>query len=107
MFLRTVVLPALAGDRISPRWPLPTGAMRLMRRCEVLRVGLEVEHLVREDRYQRIEVRSPTGKLGIDPVHGVDPGEAPVPLLVLGGRLWPTTRSPVRSPNRRTMLDET
>ena len=32
MFLRTVVLPALAGDRISPRWPLPTGAMRLMRR---------------------------------------------------------------------------
>ena len=32
MCLRTVVLPAFAGDRIRPRWPLPTGLMRLMSR---------------------------------------------------------------------------
>ena len=32
MCLRTVVLPALAGDRISPRCPLPMGLIRLIRR---------------------------------------------------------------------------
>ena len=82
--LRTVVLPAFAGDRIRPRWPLPTGLMRLIRPLgQVLLVGLEVEHLVREDRDERVEVRAALGDLGLDPVDAVDPQQAPVLLLVL------------------------
>ena len=32
--LRSIVLPALGGDTISARWPLPSGLTRLIRRCE-------------------------------------------------------------------------
>ena len=32
IFFRTVVLPALGGDTMRPRWPLPMGATRSMAR---------------------------------------------------------------------------
>ena len=51
---------------------------------EVLLVGLDVEHLVGEDRDQRIEVRPALGGLGVDRVDRVDAKQAPVLLLVLG-----------------------
>ena len=34
--LRTVVLPALGGDTIRPRWPLPIGEMRSTMRATML-----------------------------------------------------------------------
>ena len=33
MFCRSIVLPALGGETISPRWPLPIGATRSMARA--------------------------------------------------------------------------
>ena len=36
MSLSTVVLPALGGDTMRPRWPLPMGAVRSMTRAVVV-----------------------------------------------------------------------
>ena len=51
---------------------------------EVLLVGLQVEHVVGEDRNERVEVRTALGGLGVDRVDRVDAKQAPVLLLVLG-----------------------
>jgi hypothetical protein len=51
---------------------------------QILLVRLDVEHLVGEDRDQRVEVRPALGDLGLDAVDGVDPQHAPVLLLILG-----------------------
>src|SRR5438445_626219 len=34
MCLSSIVLPALGGETMSPRWPRPMGATMSMRRCE-------------------------------------------------------------------------
>ena len=53
-----VVLPALGGDTIRPRWPLPIGAIRSMIRA-VMSYGssstLEAEPLVGEQRGEVLE----------------------------------------------------
>ena len=51
---------------------------------EVLLIGLEVEHVVREDRDQGVEVWPPLGGLRVDAVDRVDAEQAPILLLVLG-----------------------
>ena len=86
MFFRTVVLPALAGDRIRPRWPLPTGAMRLMSRWVRFFWSISRSNISSGKTGTSESKCGPAaGELRIDPVDGVDPGQAPVPLLVLRG----------------------
>ena len=52
-----VVLPALGGETIRPRWPLPIGEMRSMIRPIMLAGrGLELEPLLREQRGQLLEL---------------------------------------------------
>ena len=84
----TVVLPALGGDTMRPRWPLPIGAMRSTIRAVMLRrVGgvLEREPLVREQRREVLEAGALAGLLGFLAVHEVDPQQRRV-LLVAEGR---------------------
>ena len=62
MRLRIVVLPALGGETISPRCPLPIGDTRSIRRwVRCARLGLQNELLAREDRRQGVEVRALSG----------------------------------------------
>ena len=52
-----VVLPALGGETMSPRWPRPMGAIRsITRKAHLGRVLGEVERFVGADRDQVLEV---------------------------------------------------
>ena len=103
MCLRTVVLPALAGDRIRPRWPLPMGLIRLIRRWVRFFWSVSMSNIS-------------SGKTGISvSKYGrrlATSGSTPLTVSTrsmpqyfswsFGGRVWPVTRSPVRRPKRRT-----
>jgi hypothetical protein len=52
-----VVLPALGGDTMMPRWPLPIGI-------------LEAQVRVREQRREVLEPRAAPGLFGVGPVDG-------------------------------------
>src|SRR5207245_5976067 len=51
--------------------------------AEVRAVGLEVEHLIGEDRHEVLEDRPALGLLGVDAVHSFDAQKAEVLLAVL------------------------
>ena len=54
---RTIVLPALGGETIRPRWPLPIGATRSMIRVvRMLGLGLQAQPVLRVQRGQLGEV---------------------------------------------------
>ena len=66
----TIVLPALGGETIRPRWPLPIGATRSMTRVvRMPRLGLEAQPLLRVERRQLAELR---------PGCGPSPGSTPL-----------------------------
>ena len=47
----TIVLPALGGETIRPRWPLPIGATRSMIRVvRTFGLGLQAQPLLRVQR---------------------------------------------------------
>ena len=89
---RTVVLPALGGETIRPRWPLPIGAIRSTIRVRMplaLAFDLETEPLVGEQRRQRLELGPPHRLVGGHPVDLVDADD--------GGELLLGTRRPDRA----------
>ena len=64
-----VVLPALGGDTMRPRWPLPIGEMRSMIRAVMLfgvARALEPELLVGEQRGEVLEAGTLRGLLGVE-----------------------------------------
>ena len=77
IFLRIVVLPALGGDTIRPRWPLPIGDTISIARpvMESLAV-LHAQRLVGIDRREITELGAVTGLFGIKTVDGRDLGKA-------------------------------
>ena len=84
----TVVLPALGGETIMPRWPLPIGESRSTMRAVRLSLSpdhLEVEARVGEQRRQVLEPGPVAGLLGVEPRHGVDAQQGRVLLVVRGG----------------------
>jgi hypothetical protein len=83
-----VVLPALGGETISPRWPLPIGESRSTIRgvrSVLPSFSLEVELLVGEERRQVLEAGPQAGDLGIETRDAVDAQQRGV-LLVRGRR---------------------
>ena len=64
----TVVLPALGGDTIRPRWPFPIGEIRSMIRAVMLLgslVDLELQPLVGEQRREVLEPGPAARLLGV------------------------------------------
>ena len=60
----TIVLPALGGATMRPRWPLPIGDTRSMMRVEsFVRLGLEAQALLRVERRQLAELDAGRGLL--------------------------------------------
>jgi len=83
-----VVLPALGGDTISPRWTLPMGDRgRTMRGVgsDWPLIGLEVQFLVGKERRQILKARAQTCDLGSMPADAVHAEECRV-LFVTGRR---------------------
>ena len=84
-----VVLPALGGDTIMPRWPMPIGEMRSMiARRHVGRVvgDLHAQLLIGEQRGQVFEART-TGRLvGRPAVDRIDAQQRRVLLVATAGR---------------------
>ena len=69
---------------MRPRWPRPIGATRFSKRVErILRGGLQVEHLLGEDRCEVGEVRTALGGFGVLAVDGFNAQEAKVFLALL------------------------
>ena len=57
MACRIIVLPALGGETMRPRWPLPIGATRSMTRVgQVAGLGLQAQPLLRVERGQLVEL---------------------------------------------------
>ena len=96
-----VVLPALGGETMMPRWPLPIGEIRSMMRA-VMFAGsdriLELELLVGEQRRQVLEARALLGGLRITAVDRVDLEQRRVLLVALRGTHLAVISSPLRSP---------
>src|SRR3990172_5205994 len=108
IFLRRMVLPALGGDTIRPRWPRPIGAMRFSRRTDRL---LEVVSRLRR-RLGKEGVRAPKwGRLrdcsGSRPLMTSTRTRLWYFSPLLGGLIWPETSSPERMPSRLTWEAET
>ena len=83
--LRTVVLPALGGETIKPRWPRPIGRDQIDQAGgQDRRLRLEQQLLVGEDGRQFFELRALFGFLGIEPVDGLDLEQAVVLLRLFG-----------------------
>ena len=106
-----VVLPALGGDTIRPRWPFPIGEIRSMIRAVML-VGSSAS-----SSRSRSSGNSGVRSSNRGRAAGLRRGRSPLTVsmrssagffsLRLAGRLAPVRRSPLRSPNWRTCLTET
>ncbi len=110
MVFMTVVLPALGGDTIRPRWPLPMGAIRSTIR-DVMSSGWS----------SRSSRRRSSGNSGVrSSKRGrsrASSGSMPFTLSMrssagffsprLAGRLAPSRKSPRRRPSWRVCLTET
>ncbi len=108
MSLSTVVLPALGGDTMRPRWPLPMGAVRSMTRAVVVDLPCSIH-------------RRSSGKMGVSSANfgrrAMSSGDAPFTAvtfcraanLSLGraGRVMPETMSPLRRPFLRMVASPT
>ncbi len=87
MFCIITVLPALGGDTIRPRWPLPIGAIRSMMRpvmSSELPLPRSSRNVAREQRRQVLEQHLALGRLRRFAVDGVDHRQREVALAVLG-----------------------
>ena len=84
----TVVLPALGGDTMRPRWPFPIGRDQVddPRRHVGRVVGqLQLELLVGEQRREVLEAAPVAGLLGVLAVDRVDAQQRRVLLVAAGG----------------------
>ncbi len=106
----TVVLPALGGETISPRWPFPIGEIRSMIRA-VMFVGSSassiLQLLVGEQRREVLEAAPVPGLLGVLAVDLVDAQQRRVLLVAAGGPAAPLMWSPLRRLSWRTCFTET
>ncbi len=106
----TVVLPALGGDTISPRWPLPIGDSRSTIRVVMFSFSPGISRLSRSSgksgvrSSKRGRLRASSGSSDRD---RVDPQKGRVLLVLPAGRQNPSMLSPLRSANRRAWLMET
>ena len=106
----TVVLPALGGDTISPRWPLPIGESRSTIRAVMFSLSPGISRLkllVGEERGQVLEAGPVAGLVGVDARDRVDAQQGRVLLVVRGRPAGALDVSPLRSANRRAWLIET
>ena len=105
MSFRMVVLPALGGLTISPRWPLPIGLTRSMTRA--VTVCLPCSMIRHSSGYTGVRspkrTRAPSWSTGV-PFTDVTFWMAAYFSFSRAGRVWPHTRSPLRRPLRR-MVD--
>ena len=105
-----VVLPAFGGDTISPRWPLPIGAIRSTIRPVIScgssrssRSSFESGNSgVRSSKRGRARASS-----GVMPLMSSTRSSAGYFSLLACGRDVPVTKSPLRSAKRRTCDAET
>ena len=83
-----VVLPALGGDTMRPRWPLPMGAMRSMIRAVMLYGSSARSRCSRSSGNSGVRSskrRRAAGLLGVDAVDRVDAQQRRVLLVAAGG----------------------
>ena len=105
---RIVVLPAFGGETISPRWPFPIGVTRsisrwVTTRASVSRMSCSFGKIgVSASKWGRWRATS-----GIWPLTASTRSSPKYFSASLGGRTWPVTQSPVRSPKRRIWDCET
>ena len=79
-----IVLPALDGDTISPRWPLPIGAaMSITRPIRLVDVGLQAQPLAGVERRQLLELDPVLGGLRVGAVDRVELDQRVELLLAL------------------------
>ena len=89
--LSTVVLPALGGETIRPRWPRPMGDDQVEQAGgQLVAVGFQVKALLREDRRQVLEVRPLFGRFRVEAVDRLHPQQA------VSTSRCPWARAPVR-----------
>ena len=106
-----IVLPALEGETIRPRWPLPIGAAMSMTRP--IRLVEVVSSRSRSEGYSGVSLLNSTRVFDSS-------GSAPLTVSSLtsglyfsrrspsrGWRTWPVMASPRRMPNLRTIDIET
>ena len=105
-----VVLPALGGDTIRPRWPLPMGATRSMIRAVMLNGSAGSSSRRRSSGNSGVR-SSKRGRLratsGSAPFTVSMRSSAGFFSLRPAGRLVPVTWSPLRSPYWRVCLTDT
>ncbi len=105
-----VVLPALGGDTMRPRWPLPMGDTRSTMRAVMLFTSPGVSRRSRSSgnngvrSSKRGRRRASSGSL---PFTWSTRSSAGFFSVRLAGRLDPLRWSPLRRPNWRTCLTET
>ena len=89
----TVVLPALGGDTIRPRWPLPIGEIRSTIRAVMLSLSPGISRLSRGSGNSGVR-SSKRGRLtrlvGIERRDRVDAQQRRVLLVVRAGRAGPS-----------------
>ena len=73
IFFRMVVLPALGGETIMPRWPLPIGAMMSRRRMVISLPSVSIRsRLMRVDRGHFLEDHPVAQRFGISQIDRLD-----------------------------------
>ncbi len=101
----TVVLPALGGDTINPRCPLPIGDDQVDDATgDLVRFVLDLELQLRvgEQRGEVFEARAARAASDVRPLISSTRSSAGYFSLLACGREKPLTESPLRSAKRRT-----
>ena len=107
----TRVLPALDGETIRPRWPLPIGATMSMTR--VVRIDASVSSRSRSCAYSGVSLENSSRCLAVSTSPPLTVSMRTSGLnfslrSVSGACLtWPVTASPLRSPYLRTIDSDT
>ena len=107
--LTMAVLPALGGDTMRPRWPLPIGEIRSMIRAVMFSGGRVSSRSVSSGNsgVRSSKRRRPRAWSGSTPLTLSMRSRAGFFSLRMAGRLAPVTWSPLRSPNCRTCFTDT
>ena len=91
---------------MSPRWPLPIGAIRSMiSRCRRAGGCLQAEPLLRVQRRQFREVGALRGLLSIEAVDRVELGQHRVPLACFARPGWPDGAGDLIAPAQPVLPD--
>jgi hypothetical protein len=108
MFFRSIVLPALGGLTIRARWPLPIGLTMLTSRW--LRFLGSLSRLISSSGWTGVRSLKIGRRRAVSVSTPLTASTRSIPQYFSasrGARTAPLTRSPMRSPKRRTWLEET